>query len=267
MTPLITVYLNGLDESYFPEAWSRMVYFGDIFKREYPEAKFRVDGSYNEEAMSVIENSIQAWAAHTLDYNSEEIAKYQKKGIDVWIYGPMLYESRVNGWVGSSTFIDLPLVNERAISWSCWKYDAYSWLSWGIGAGWERGWYDPESWKDYYKEASEADSEFTYRKFSGNGSLIYMPNVIPRVNEACPSIRLKNMRNGVQEYEYMRLLSALDKNSDRVDGIVNEIINQPFGKKAIGNLDVWSYDAEKWDRMRIKLGELIEQKASEKRSN
>ncbi|MCK5370440.1 MAG: hypothetical protein KAQ62_17885, partial [Cyclobacteriaceae bacterium] len=36
----ISVYLNGLDESYFPEAWDRMVYYGDIFKEYYPEARF-----------------------------------------------------------------------------------------------------------------------------------------------------------------------------------------------------------------------------------
>ena len=29
----IYVYLNGLDESYFPEAWSRMVYYGDMFHK------------------------------------------------------------------------------------------------------------------------------------------------------------------------------------------------------------------------------------------
>ena len=39
------VYLNGLDESYFPEAWDRMVYYGDLFKKEYPDVQFRVDGS------------------------------------------------------------------------------------------------------------------------------------------------------------------------------------------------------------------------------
>ena len=69
-------------------------------------------------------------------------------GIEDWLYGPMLYESKVNSWVGSSTFLDLPLINDRAISWSSWKYRTYSWISWGIGAGWERAWYDPETWKD-----------------------------------------------------------------------------------------------------------------------
>ena len=130
----ITVYLNGLDESYFPEAWSRMVFYGDMFRRYYPEAHFRIDGGYTEEALGIVKNSIDSWASHTIEYDYETIKKYQDMGIRVWLYGPMLYESRVNSWVGSSTFIDLPLVNDRAISWSCWKYNTYSWISWGAGA-------------------------------------------------------------------------------------------------------------------------------------
>ena len=143
----ITMYLNGLDESYFPEAWDRMVYYGDMFKKEYPEAQFRVDGGYSEEAMKIIQNSINSWATHTINYDIDKMEKYQKMGIKDWLYGPMIYESKVNSWVGSSTFLDLPLVNDRAISWSTWKYKAYSWISWGVGAGWKAAWYDPETWK------------------------------------------------------------------------------------------------------------------------
>ena len=65
------------------------------------------------------------------------------------------------------------------------------------------------------------------------------------------------MRDGVQEYEYLRLLSQKDGNRNRVDKIVNGIIKNPFGANSIGNLDVWSFDAEQWDRARIKMGKLI----------
>jgi hypothetical protein len=253
----ITVYLNGLDESYFPEAWDRMVYYGDIFREYYPEARFRIDGGYSEEALQIVKNSINSWASHTIEYNYETVRKYQDMGIRVWLYGPMLYESKVNSWVGSSTFMDLPLVNDRAISWSCWKYGAYSWLSWGAGAGWVNGWYDPESWKDASKARSESDAEFTYKKLNGNALLIYSPGIIPNVNGPCPSIRLKTMRNGVQEYEYMRLLSGADKKKDRVDSLVNSLIKMPYGPNSIGNLDVWNFDAEQWDKCRIKMGEMI----------
>ena len=87
--------------------------------------------------------------------------------------------------------------------------------------------------------------------------MVYSPGVVPDVYGVCPSIRLKTMRDGVQEYEYMRLLSELDGNSERVNEIVNSIIKQPFGENAIGNLDVWSFDPELWDQKRIELGELI----------
>jgi hypothetical protein len=255
----IYVYLNGLDESYFPEAWHRMVYYGDMFRKAYPEAMFRVDGGYNQEAMNIIGKSINAWATHTINYNIDEIRKYQKMGIKDWLYGPMLYESKVNSWVGSSTFVDLPLLNDRAISWSCWKYNTYSWISWGIGEGWKHGWYDPETWKDAYKSGAEADAVFSFKKLNGNALLVYSPGIVPNVDGPCPSIRLKMMRDGVQEYEYMRLLSSLDKNAERVNTVVNKIIKEPFGDKSIGNLDVWSYDPEQWDRSRIELGELINQ--------
>jgi hypothetical protein len=254
----ITVYLNGLDESYFPEAWDRMVYYGDIFREHYPEARFRIDGGYSEEALQIVKNSIDSWASHTIEYDYETVKKYQDMGIRVWLYGPMLYESKVNSWVGSSTFIDLPLVNDRAISWSCWKYRTYSWLSWGAGAGWVNGWYDPESWKDASKERAESDAEFTYKKLNGNALLIYSKGVVPNVNGACPSIRLKTLRNGVQEYEYMRLLSEFDKSPVRVDSIVNSIIKNPFGPKATGNKDIWEYEAQKWDKNRLVMGGMID---------
>jgi len=253
----LTIYLNGLDESYFPEAWERMVYYGDIFNEFYPEAHFRIDGGYSEEAMAVVQNSINSWASHTINYNVDKMKKYQEMGIEDWLYGPMLYESKVNSWVGSSTFLDLPLINDRAISWSSWKYRAYSWISWGVGAGWKSAWYDPETWKDTYKSGSDSDADFTYKKLNGNGMLIYSPGIVPNVKVACPSIRLKAMRDGVQEYEYMRLLSQKDGNNDQVDEIVNRIIKHPFGDASIGNLDVWSFDAREWDRARIQIGKKI----------
>ncbi len=253
------VYLNGLDESYFPEAWDRMVYFGDIFKEDYPEVSFRIDGSYSEEAMGVVQNSISSWAAHTINYDYNTVKKYQEMGIDDWLYGPMLYEAKVNSWVGSLTFIDLPLVNDRAISWSVWKYNTYSWISWGVGAGWVHAWYDPETWKDIYRVGADSDAGHNFKKLSGNGMLIYSGGVVPNVYEDCPSIRLKMLRNGVQEYEYLRLLSELDGNEIRADEMVNRLVKQPFGQNSIGNLDVWDFNPEHWDQMRLELGKLIHQ--------
>lgn len=256
----LTVYLNGLDESYFPEAWDRMAYYGKMFQKYYPEAHFRIDGAYGKKAMKRVHKYIDYWSAHTVNYNINTIKKYRREwGIKDWVYGPLIYESKVNSWVGSSTFIDLPLINDRALSWSVWKYGTYSWLEWGIGAGWKRGWYDPVSWKQAYRKGAESDSTYTYKKLNGNALLVYSPEIVPNVRGPCPSIRLKAMRDGVQDYEYMKKLTALDGNKKRANKVVNSIIDHPFGKHSIGHLDVWSYNAKKWYEARMRLGKMINQ--------
>lgn len=251
----LVVFLGGLDESYFPEAWDRMVYYGKMFKEHFPEAGHRVDGGYSREAMETIHKSIDYWCCHSVGYNMETVEDYRKLGVIDWVYGPVLYERRGNSGVGSSTFIDLELTNERAISWACWKYRTLTWCSWGIGSQWNAAWYSPETWKH---AISEEGRPLRYRSFNGNALEVYPPGIVPGVNRPCPTIRLKNMRDGVEEYEFMKILAELDGNEKRADAVVDKIINKPFGKASIGNLDVWSHDPQAWDAARIELGEMIE---------
>ncbi|HLA38777.1 MAG TPA: hypothetical protein VJ417_02220, partial [Candidatus Glassbacteria bacterium] len=103
------VFQGGLDESYYPEAWERMVYYGKMFKEHFPEAHYRVDGGYSREAMEVIHEAIDYWCCHSVGYDMETVQEYRKLGITDWVYGPVLYERRGNSGVGSSTFIDLEL--------------------------------------------------------------------------------------------------------------------------------------------------------------
>lgn len=252
----LVAFQNGLDESYFPEAWARMVYYGELFKEHFPEAAYRVDGGYSKEAMEVIHKAIDYWCCHSVGYNMDTVEEYRKLGIKDWIYGPVLYERKGNSGVGSSTFIDLELTNERVISWASWKYRTLTWCSWGIGSQWAAAWYSPETWKHVIRDEN---SETYFRSYNGNGQVVYAPGVVPSVNVICPSIRLKNMRDGVEEYEYFRLLSQLDGKTDRADQIVNRIVNRPFGEQSLGNLDVWNHNPEDWDRARIEAGELIDE--------
>ena len=252
----LVVFQNGLDESYFPEAWDRMVYYGKLFKEYFPEAAYRVDGGYSREAMEVIHEAIDYWCCHSVGYNMETVEEYRKLGIKDWVYGPVLYERRANSGVGSSTFIDLELTNERAISWACWKYRTLTWCSWGIGSQWVAAWYSPETWKHAIRRK---DKPTYFRSYNGNGQVVYAPGIVPSVNVICPSLRLKNMRDGVEEYEYFRLLSRLDGNSERADEVVNRIIDRPFGEQSIGNLDVWNHNPAQWDAARVEVGKLIEQ--------
>jgi hypothetical protein len=258
----LIVYLNGLDESYFPEAWDRMKFWGGVFKRHFPEIKFRVDGSYSPEAMEVIKDILDYWCCHTIGYDIETIRRYRKLGIADWLYGPQMYEREENGWCGSSTFLDLELTNERLISWSSFKYGTHRWCSWGIGSGWTTGWYNSETFKDVFRD--HGTGPLSYRNYNGNAMAVYAPGYVPGVSEPCPSIRLKNMRDGVEEYEYMQLLARLDGTSSRVDKVVDSIVFNPYGKASIGNLNPWNHNPRAWDEARESLGRMIEAAASRK---
>ncbi len=255
----LTVYLNGLDESYDPLAYKRMKEYGALFRENYPEALYRIDGAYDKDAMEELHTAISAWASHTINYSYDEMKGYQENGLKVFLYGPMIYEGKVNSWVGSSTFTDLPLLNDRAISWTSWLYKTHSWISWGIGVNGRGGWYDSESWKDEYKSGSDSDPDYTFKKLNGSALLVYAPGIVPNVTKLSPSIRLKAMRDGAQEYEYLKLLASLDGNTERADRLAGEIIHRPFGKQAVGNIEVWSFDPKVWDNARIQMGEWIEQ--------
>jgi len=256
----LIVYLNGLDESYFAEAWARMAFWGEIYDEHFPESHFRVDGSYSAEAMEVIHKALDYWCCHTIGYDIERIESYRRLGVIDWLYGPQMYEREENGWCGSSTFMDLELTNERLISWSCWRYKTRTWLSWGMGAGWRTGWYNSETFKDYFRD--HGTGPLSYRSYNGNAMSIYAPGVVPGVNVVCPSIRLKNNRDGVEEFEYLRLLTQLNGDSRRADQIVRRLVFSPYGKASIGNLNAWNHNPAEWDASRIELGELIEKMAA-----
>ena len=98
----------------------------------------------------------------------------------------------------------------------------------------------------------------SYRSYNGNAMVIYAPGMVPRVNRVCASIRLKNMRDGVEEYEMMQLLSELDGDRKRADGVIDRIVFAPYGKASIGNLEAWNHNPRQWDEARIRLGEMIE---------
>lgn len=129
-----------------------------------------------------------------------------------------------------------------------------------MGAGWRTGWYNSETFKDYFRD--HGTGPLSYRNYNGNAMSIYAPGVVPGVNVVCPSIRLKNNRDGVEEFEYLRLLTQLNGDSRRADQIVRRLVFSPYGKASIGNLNAWNHNPAEWDASRIELGELIEKMAA-----
>ena len=239
-------FLNGLDESYFEDAYEQMIYYGQLLHEGMGRDWFsyRVDGGYDREAMEKLSKEVDLWVCHSVSFDKETADYFAKKGVETWFYGPMIYEQKKNSGCGSNTFLDLDLLVNRAIGWIGWKYQT-GWVQWEFDWNAYAVWYEAENFKD------------DHRSYNGSGQLIYRGEVMG-YREPVPSIRLKAMRRGLQDFEYFRLLSLEEGGKAEADRLVNRVIyKQPFGPKAMRDTEIWKNNPDEWDRARQEAGEKL----------
>ena len=261
------VFLGGLDESYYQEAYDKMVYFAKIVEKGLGKGWFmyRIDGGYNSSAMRQLHPHVDLWVCHTAGWNKEKILNFNDKVEEIWFYGPMIYERETNSETGSNTFTDVDVLVNRAIGWAAWKCQA-GYCQWEFDAFFMR---DPqesrpeEPWDKRWTEARNyRRGGGTDREHNGSGLLIFRGEMIDKPGVPIPSIRLKAQRRGMQDYEYFWMLREAGK-GDAADEIVDSIIPEyPFGPDNFTNIDVWKHNPEAWDAGRVKAGEMLDELAS-----
>ena len=168
----------------------------------------------------------------------------------------MIYERRGNSACGSNTFTDLDLFTCRGICWAAWKHRS-GYCEWEFDAFYDEktNVYRPEDAGDRaWREA--VNCRYGNNQYNGSGLLIYRgaPMGLPG---PVPSIRLKTLRRGLQDYEYFWLLREAGRDGDAdqlVDGIIHTV---PFGEASVGNTDIWKNDPEAWEAVRIRAGQLL----------
>ena len=248
------VFLDGLDESYDEESYEKMRYYCDLLRRgmDADWFQYRIDGGYSWEAMESLKNHVGLWICHTVGFDAEKMAHFRRQGVDPWFYGPMIYERQANSACGSNTFTDLDLLTCRGVGWAAWKFDC-GYCEWEFDAYWDghEDCYDPEmNWRNALN--------FRHREsqFNGSGMLIYRGRPIG-LDQPVPSIRLKALRRGFQDYEYLWLLAESGRSAD-ARRIADSIIHaQPFGQASVGNVEIWKNDPEAWLAARLETGELL----------
>lgn len=241
-------FLDGLDESYDEAAYEKMLYYGKLLHDGIGRGwfKYRIDGGYSRPVMERLSKEVELWICHTVDFNIDDVQYLRTKGVDTWFYGPMIYEKKENSGCGSNTFLDLDLLVNRGIGWVGWKYQT-GWVEWEFDWNAFASWYEAENFK-------EADG----RSYNGSGQLIYRGAVMD-YDGPIPSIRLKAMRRGLQDYEYFWLLANAAGDRKEADDLVNSVVyKRPFGKAALLDVEIWKNSPEAWDNARTTAGERLD---------
>lgn len=176
-----------------------------------------------------------------LDVYSKEI----QLGKEVWFYQSCASHGcnapggdYFTGW--PSYMIDAPGTANRVMQWIAWKYGIEGELYYSMDEAYSKN--DP--WSDL-------------RLFGGNGDgTLFYPGLPSRIGGhtdiPIESIRLKLIREGMEDYEYLALLAKL-KGRDAADQYANRIVKKTY---------VWEADPGTFLKVRQEMGETLSRLAA-----
>lgn len=180
-------YVYGFDE------WADVKRYGEI-KSTYDELKAIAPGikasSTVVHPVPPIDRTIDAWCP-ALCYEYPEYQQARARGQEVWYYeGGCPYDP-----YPTHELLDVPAVEARAFFWVAWRYQYTGWLHWELNV-WSNNTEGDKRWPEVPWDPARSGIR------NGEVGRIYPgPDATP-----LPSVRLENMRDGIEDYDLLWLL-------------------------------------------------------------
>lgn len=142
-------------------------------------------------AWAALDGAIDIWIPvfYECAYRSREVRTRLAKGERVWSYTAGVQPDGIPTWL-----LDYDLIHFRIAAWLNYRHGQTGLLYWTT-AYWDG--YDP--WTNPTGN----------RYGNGDGSLFYPGDRVGAPNAAIPSARLKAIRDGIEDYDYLALLAEL----------------------------------------------------------
>jgi len=147
----------------------------------------------NATAWTAINGSVDIWVPvfYECAYDAAQIPAKLAQGNQVWSYATGVQPNNAPTWL-----LDYDLIHYRIPAWLNYRHGQTGLLYWAT-AYWEAG--DPWTNADNTSPSSG----------NGEGVLFYPGDKVGAPNAAIPSLRLKAIRDGVEDYGYLTLLAQL----------------------------------------------------------
>ena len=146
-----------------------------------------------------LENEINTWVPQ-LNFLTDQIDFYkerQAKGDEVWFYTCMSPQGKF-----PNRFIDQPLIKTRLLHWINFKYGITGYLHWGYNH-WGINDTNIPVVDNPFGETSVINGPSGYVLPGGDSWIVY-----PAFKILYPSIRLEAMRDGIVDYELLKMFKA-----------------------------------------------------------
>lgn len=194
------IYMQHLMDEPIPENVQSYIEIASFIKQYAPELKI-VEACHSRD----VANTVQIWVPQ-LDFLHQDYKFYQERaeaGDEIWFYTCLNPKGEY-----ANRFIEQPLLKTRLLHWINFRYNIPGYLHWGFNF-WRDG--------DPYIETTSIQTESGTILPGGDAWIVY-----PGKNTLHSSIRLEAMRDGIVDYELLKMLE--EKNPDEAKELARQVI-------------------------------------------
>jgi len=230
------VYL--IDEPNDEKAYQFVRRWGASLRAVKPSVKIMVTEQTQpqEAAWGDLYGAVDIWCPLFSLFNPDSAAKRRQAGETIWAYTALCQGKPTPWW-----HIDHPLLNYRAPAWISWRYRIRGLLYWGGMSYWKEV---EDPWTDAWTYGRGKGPRAPV--FNGEGTLVYPADAVG-YDGIAPSLRLKALRDSIQDYDYFSILERAGRAADA------ERIVLPLA----GSWFEWDKDPAAYEKARAALAELI----------
>jgi hypothetical protein len=174
-----------------------------------------------------VRNTVDVWVPQLDFYDSDYVFYKERKeaGNEVWFYTCLAPQGEY-----ANRFIELPLIKTRILHWINFRYGATGYLHWGWNF-----------WSDNcFEETSGIIPEAGNIMPGGDAFITY-----PAKGEILSSIRLEAMRDGIVDYELLKMLE------EKKPAIAKELCRQVVYDFAKYDLDIKALRAKRKEILQL----------------
>jgi len=194
------IYMQHLMDEPIPENIDTYVEVARFVEKLAPDLKI-VEACHSKD----LDNTVDIWVPQ-LDYMDQDYEFYKKRaeaGDEIWFYTCLNPKGEY-----ANRFIELPLIKTRILHWINFRYQIPGYLHWGFDF-WRGG--------DPYGETTSIQLESGTILPGGDAWIVY-----PGDSSIYSSIRLEAMRDGIVDYELLKMLER--KFPDEASELARQVV-------------------------------------------
>ena len=232
-------FYYDVDEPQTSQDFATAVHRADLVHQADPQLRVMETTTLHKELIG----KINIWDPNVTEFDNtyfpppSAYAARQKAGDKVWFYHSNSSLSSGGPW--PNFFVDAGMNDARILGWLAWRYRLDGFLYYATTLNYNR---TPDPWTNVWNFGDNGDGVLFY---PGKTSLIGGKHDIP-----CDSIRLKEVRAALQDYEYMELLHKKGQ-----DGFVDALV-----RKVASKMNVYTQNGDALLKARDEMAQRLQGK-------